>query len=119
NSRITLAGPLSSVGGTTDVRFAGTTSDTSGFNLTAANPLLTGTIYVRGGVLGIAADSSLGNAANPVIMQNLFNTPTLEFLSHGTTLAHSLQLDAPSRIIASGTNSNTIASAITGAGSLT
>jgi autotransporter-associated beta strand protein len=116
NSRITLSGVISTQTGFSALYFGGA-SEASGFNLTGANTF-TGDLRVGAGVLGIASDANLGNAANAVILTGTsFNAGGLEFLNDGTRLAHSLRLDAgPGRVIVTGANTNAIDSAITGTG---
>jgi fibronectin-binding autotransporter adhesin len=116
NSRITLGGVISTQTGFSSLYFGGA-SEASGFNLTGANTF-TGVLRVGGGVLGIASDVNLGNAANAVILTGTsFNAGGLEFLNDGTRLAHGLRLDAgPGRVIVTGANTNAIDSAITGTG---
>ena len=116
-SRITLGGTIFSAVGTTPLTLIGSAPD-SGFNLTGVNTF-TGDVTVSAAILGIAADANLGNASNTVIMPSMAFPATLEFLTDGTGLAHSLRLDGAAQVTASGANNNSIDSAITGVGSLT
>jgi autotransporter-associated beta strand protein len=116
NSRITLAGVISSASGlTTPIRFTGNADDSSGFNLTAANTF-TGDVTVGDGTLGITADASLGNPANALILQ-VSNAAAggLEFLNGGVTVARPVSVNG-TRLVSNGTDSNTIAGPVSGTG---
>jgi autotransporter-associated beta strand protein len=117
NSRITLSGVISSGGSASSVFFSGA-AESSGFNLTGANTF-TGNVLVASGVLGIAFDGSLGNAANILTLTNTaLSNGGLEFLNDGTSLLHALQIHDAGRIIVGSSNSNSINSAIAGDGNL-
>jgi autotransporter-associated beta strand protein len=118
DSRVTLAGTISTAAGSGTLNFIPTNSPTSGFNLTGTNTF-TNNVVVQGGVLGIASDASLGNAANQLTLTNQYSRPGLELLTDGASLAHSLQLASASNVIVGSALSGSINSAIAGVGSLT
>jgi autotransporter-associated beta strand protein len=113
DSRVTLAGTISTAAGSGTLNFIPTNSPTSGFNLTGTNTF-TNNVVVQGGVLGIGSDAALGNAANQLTLWNSYSVPALEFLTDGTALAHSLTINGAGRVIVGGTQSNSIDSAIGG-----
>jgi fibronectin-binding autotransporter adhesin len=115
NSRVTLGGVLSSYPGlVTPIRFIGSSNDTSGFNLTNVNTF-TGDVQLYDGYLGINADAALGNPANTLIL-DVGNPQAggLEFLTTGVTINRPVRLAFQTRIISNGTDTNTIASPLTG-----
>jgi autotransporter-associated beta strand protein len=118
NSTITLSNVISSAPGlTTPIRLTAG-SDTSGFNLTGTNTF-TGNISLQQGSLGINSDASLGSGANTLILEtNDTTNGGLVFLNGGITVAHPIVINSPSPITVNGTDSNTIAGAISGAGGL-
>src|SRR5262249_15633191 len=79
-SRITLAGAISTAAGSGALNFVPSNSQTSGFNLTGTNTF-TQNVIVQGGVLGIGSDVSLGNPANSLTLTNQYSVPSLEFLT--------------------------------------
>jgi autotransporter-associated beta strand protein len=118
DSRITLAGTISTAAGSGTLNFIPSNSPTSGFNLTGTNTF-TNNVVVQGGVLGIGSDASMGNAANQLTLTNQYSTPGLELLTDGASLAHSLQLASASNVIVGGALNGSINCAIAGVGSLT
>jgi autotransporter-associated beta strand protein len=118
NSRVTLSGVVSSAPGTTrNLRLDGTA--TSGFNLTGANTF-TGAVTLEQGFLGIDADASLGNAANPLILSvGSTTTGGLEFLNGGITVVRPVSIVADTRVISSATDVNTISGVMSGGQNLT
>jgi autotransporter-associated beta strand protein len=117
NSRVTLAGALSSATGlTTPLFFANV--NTSGFNLTNSNTFA-GNVLLGGGFLGINADANLGNAAN-ILTLDVTSTANggLEFLTTGVTVARSVVIKSATRIISNGADSSTISGVISGPGGI-
>jgi autotransporter-associated beta strand protein len=119
NTRLTLAGVLSSAAGlTTIVNFTGLADNSSGFNLSNTNTF-TGTVNLVHGFLGINADANLGNAANKLALAvGDPNQGGLEFLHVGITVARPVLMKATTRILSDGTDSNTITGPISGTGGL-
>jgi fibronectin-binding autotransporter adhesin len=122
-SRVTLSGVLDSfnLGNLpvpTPIRFTGDLSNTSGFNLTAANTF-TGNIDLFHGYLGITSGASLGNTANTLALDGGdVSNGGLEFLNGDIVVAQLVTLGPIGRVISNGTDFNTIASAISGPGQL-
>jgi fibronectin-binding autotransporter adhesin len=119
NTTITLSGVISSTPGlTTPIQITGDASDTSGFNLTNTNTF-TGSVDLLHGSLGINSNASLGNAANPLILEVTdTNNGGLVFLNSGVNLARPITSGTATRIISNGADVNTISGAITGSGIL-
>jgi autotransporter-associated beta strand protein len=120
DSRVTLGGVISSaIALVTPVTFDGDLSNTSGFNLTNVNTF-TGTVTLVHGFLGINGGSSLGNATNTLVMNvNDATHGGLEFLNGGVNMAQAISISSPSRLISSGTDSNTISGVVSGTGGVT
>ena len=120
SSTVTLSSLISSPAGlNATIGFTGSVADTSGFNLTNVNNSFTGDVFLTQGSLGIMADANLGNPANALNLNT--NDPTnggLVFLTTGITIARPVSLVQTTRVVSNGTDSNTIASAINGAGDL-
>jgi autotransporter-associated beta strand protein len=121
DSRISLSDVISSPAGLiTPLRVGGAgLPATSGFNLTNTANTFTGDVTLDNGLLGIAADGSLGNAANTLVLDSGPISGGLEFLNNGTNVAHSVRLAGTSRVLVNGVNVDTISGVITGSGALT
>ena len=117
NSRITLGGAINSVAGTATRFSFDSNFDTSGFNLTNTNSF-TGEVDVVRGTLGIAANASLGNSSNLLLLGAVGSIASLEFLNNGIDLARPVFLGnfGTGRFAVNGTNSATISGAMTGGG---
>jgi autotransporter-associated beta strand protein len=117
-SDATLAGVISSAPGlTTPIAFQASSS-TNGFNLTGANTF-SGGVALNKGFLGINADSSLGNPANPLVLDpNDAVNGGLVFLNGGVTVARPVTINSPTRLVINGADSNTISGKISGAGAI-
>jgi fibronectin-binding autotransporter adhesin len=118
-STVTLSGVVSSATGqTTPVRFTGSQSNNSGFNLTNTNTF-TGNVSLFQGFLGINTNASLGNATNALFLEVGDNVNGgLIFLNTGITVARPVTLSFNTRIVSNGTDSNTISGPISGSGAL-
>jgi autotransporter-associated beta strand protein len=117
NSRITLAGVLSSPAGITTPLLISNSFGTGGINLTNANTF-TGDINLGAGFLGVASDASLGNATNNLFLGSGATSGGLEFLTSGTTLAHNITLSSASRVVVNAANNVAISGVISGSGAL-
>ncbi len=123
NSIITLSGVISTANPgipiNTSIRFTGQASNTSGFYLTNTANTFTGNVSLYQGFLGIAADGSLGNSANVLNLDVSDGVNGgLVFLNNGTTVARKINSNFPTRIVVSGTNSDTISGVIAGVGGI-
>jgi autotransporter-associated beta strand protein len=118
NSRVALAGVISSAGGLTTAIQLINGLPTGGYNLTGSNTF-TGNVILQTGFLGINSDASLGNAANTLWLQGGSATlGGLEFLNGGVTVARPVLIGLTTRIISNGNDSNTISGPISGSGGL-
>jgi autotransporter-associated beta strand protein len=114
NSRVTLAGAISSANGLTTPIYLSSSSGTGGFNLTGADTF-TGNVTLQSGFLGINAGASLGNAANTLILSVPSFSGGLEFLNGGVTIARPVVIaGGENRIICNGNDSNTISGVVSG-----
>jgi len=120
-STVFLSGPITSAPGlTTPIRFTGSASDTSAFNLTNTANSFTGNISLLHGSLGITSDAVLGNAANTLTLEtNDSLEGGLVFLNSGITVARPVNLASNARIVSNSADSNTISGPVTGSGTLT
>jgi autotransporter-associated beta strand protein len=114
NSQVTLNGVISSApGAVTPIFFYGTTTNSSGFNLTATNTF-TGDIELNQGSLGINSNASLGNPANTLILDVGTTSGGLNFLNSGITVARPVVIANPTTIASNNGDVNTISGPVSG-----
>jgi autotransporter-associated beta strand protein len=118
NSLITLSGVISSAPGTVSpIRFIGTQTNTSGFNLTNLNTF-TGDINLFQGSLGILSDVCLGNAANTLYLDVGAQTGGLVFRNTGINVARPVIIQLQTPVVSNNGDVNTIFGPISGSGQL-
>jgi autotransporter-associated beta strand protein len=120
-SRITLSGVLGSTtslgSSSTPIRFTGSSADTSGFNLTNSmnSSTFTGNVSLYQGYLGITSDACLGNPNNAIVLEIAdAQMGGLEFLNSGVTVNRTIVVNATTRVVSDGADTNTIAGTVTG-----
>ena len=118
-STITLSGVLSSTPGlTATVRFTGPAGNTTGFNLTNTNTFA-GNVSLAAGTLGITSGASLGIVTNTLALDvGDAANGGLVFLNGGANVLQPIDVNAPTRFVCDGTNTNTISGVIAGPGTL-
>ncbi len=114
-STITLNGVIATnLGLISSLRFTGDASNSSEFDLTNTNTF-TGNVSLLHGSLGITAGAILGNVNNALALEvNSTAAGGLVFLNSGISVAQPVVVNAPTRIVSNGTDSNTISGLISG-----